>query len=103
MNNSTNALERRAERSRSRLSGLVDDLQQQISPGQVVDQLIGFTKDNRSDVGRSISQQISRNPLPYLLIAAGIGWLMISDANNGLPAGRNGRTRRKAGSKRKRK
>ncbi|MEA2985708.1 MAG: hypothetical protein QOD94_1962 [Alphaproteobacteria bacterium] len=80
MTDATQALEQKADRSRKRLTGLMDDLQSQMSPGVMLDNALGFSSDGASDVGDSILQQVAKHPLPYLLIAAGIGWLMFSEA-----------------------
>ena len=101
MNDSTQALERKAVRSRSRLAGLMEDLQRQISPGQMLDQVIGFSKGDGSALSQSIIQQISKNPLPFLLIAGGIGWLIVSDMAAKTPAPRKRASRRRKSSKRK--
>ena len=97
MSNKAVALQRKAAMSRSRLSDLVDDLQHQVSPGQLLDQMVGLTKGNGygADVGRSITDQIARNPLPCLLIAAGIGWLILSERINSMPSKRSKKIGRK--------
>jgi hypothetical protein len=56
----------------------MDELEK-ISPGTVLDKLMGFSA-GRGTQAESITEQLRRHPLPYLLIAAGIGWLMISEA-----------------------
>jgi ElaB/YqjD/DUF883 family membrane-anchored ribosome-binding protein len=39
------------------------------------------TKDMISDAGRGFAQTIRENPLPAAMVAAGIGWLLLSDRN----------------------
>jgi hypothetical protein len=68
MTDNTQAL----DRSRERLTGLIDDLQSQITPGKMLDQVLGLTKVEGSSGGHSISHQITKHPLPSLLIAAGL-------------------------------
>ena len=101
MTDTTQALGRKADRSRTRLTGLMDDLQSQISPGQMIDQVLGFNKSEGSTSRHSIPQQISKHPLPYLLIAAGIGWLMFSEATENRQRTRNQVRHRKGSSKRR--
>jgi hypothetical protein len=101
MTEKTQALEGKADRSRERLTGLIDDLQSQITPRKMLDQVLGITKVEGSSLGHSITQQISKHPLPYLLIAAGVGWLMLTEAiENGQQRTRN-QPRRKDSSRRK--
>jgi hypothetical protein len=61
MTDNTQALERKADRSRERLSGLVDDLQG-IIPAKMLDQVLGFTKAEGSSLGYSITQQTPPGP-----------------------------------------
>ena len=75
----TQALEDKAERSRSRVSRLLDDLQDQTSPVEVLNQLLGHKNGEGSDLTRTIVEQVIRNPLPCILIATGIGWLIASE------------------------
>jgi hypothetical protein len=97
MNESTVALERKAIRSRSRLAGLVDDLQSQLLPGKMIDQALGFTKGETSDLSKTIIRQIGKNPLPFLLIAGGIGWLLLSEfAGENLTKQRQSKSRKKS-------
>jgi hypothetical protein len=102
MTDNTQALERKADRSREPLTGLIDDLQSGISPGKMLDQVLGVTKVEGSSRGRSITQQITKHPLPSLLIAAGVGWLMWNEAmeNKQRPT-RNQSRRRKSSSQRR--
>jgi hypothetical protein len=81
MADQTDALTLRAERTRNHLTELVDSLQNQISPAELVNQLVGRRSSNNRGPGLTemLTAQISRNPMACVLIAAGIGWLMISD------------------------
>ena len=92
MTDTTQALEQKADRSRKRLTGLMDDLQSQMSPGVMLDNALGFSTDGTSELGDSLIKQVAKHPLPYLLIAAGIGWLMFSEATEK----RQPRTRKQA-------
>ena len=92
MTDTTQALERQANKSRRRLTGLMDDLQSQMSPGVMLDKALGFSTDGAAELGDSLIRQLAKHPLPYLLIAAGIGWLMFSEATEK----RQPRTRKQA-------
>jgi hypothetical protein len=81
MADQTDALTRRAERTRNHLTELVDSLQSQITPAELVGQLVGRRAQhvgNESFVD-VLMAQVKRNPLACILIAAGVGWLMISE------------------------
>jgi hypothetical protein len=72
------ALTVRADRTRNHLSELVDKLQHQITPAELVHQLVGF-QDFGSGVAQTIAAQVKKNPLACILIAAGLGLLVFSD------------------------
>jgi hypothetical protein len=106
----TERLERQSERSRGRVADLIDELRERVVPSEMVDQFIDLSGDGATgDFVRNLSQQVRRNPLPYVLIGAGLAWLMFSERNvrpvqaKRAPAGRNGRRRRGAGRKRARR
>ena len=79
----TQALEDKAERSRSRVSRLLDDLQDQTSPAGALSQLFGRGNGEATDLTRMIVEQVIRNPLPCILIATGIGLLIASERRTG--------------------
>lgn len=80
----TDQIERAAELHRDRVSGLLDELRTRLSPGEIVDQMLGSVRDGAAqDFARNLGTQVRNNPLPCVLIGAGMAWLMIG--------GRNGR------------
>jgi hypothetical protein len=90
----------RAERSRNHLSELINSLQDQIAPAELMSQLVGH-RGGRDEpgLGAAIAAQVSRNPLACLLIAAGIGLLVYSERAEKPP--RRKRTVRRGQSARK--
>jgi hypothetical protein len=80
----TRHIERDLEDTRSRLDATIDALQQKLSPGQMVDQAVTYFKEGggvefTSNLGRTVRD----NPLPVLLIGAGIAWLAVSGTTAG--------------------
>jgi hypothetical protein len=79
----TNAeqLERKANRARERLAGRLQDLQYHASPRLVAKDLLGAEVPRTAgDIAAVFTQQVRTNPLACMLIAAGVGWLIYSDA-----------------------
>jgi len=102
----TDALSVRAERTRNHLSDLVDHLQNQITPAELVNQLAGRRRLNSGEpsIAETLTAQLRRNPLACVLIAAGIGWLMMSEKaerDRHLPRSRAVKARRSAAVKRR--
>jgi hypothetical protein len=82
---SSTMLEREAEETRAQLSATLDELRFRMTPGQVVDQFVEYARDSGGgDFVRNLGKQVMDNPLPVLLMGAGLAWLMIG------PQGRAG-------------
>jgi hypothetical protein len=104
MTDRTEALSLRAERTRDHLSGLVENLQQQITPAELLHQLVGRRATEGAPLSETIAAQVGKNPLACMLIAAGIGWLMLSNGvERGRPLQRKKRTVAKRASAKRRR
>lgn len=80
MSDQVNSLTLRAERTRNHLAELIDSLQQQLAPGELLQEFIGSPGGrDAADIGAAVVAQVKRNPLACLMIAAGVGWLIYSD------------------------
>lgn len=81
MNQDMRALEEDIEQTRARLDLTIDRLQGKIqdklSVSGVVDDLIGRGRQTRyASIFDDALDVIKRNPVPVMLIAAGVGWLL---------------------------
>lgn len=96
-----NELEREIEESRARLDRTIDRIQDKLSVPSLVDEVLGSARRTPlSEVYDAAVETVRRNPVPVLLIAAGVGWLMKRTADRtarGLEASRFARTSRAAG------
>lgn len=80
MIDSTDKLEREIEAGRSRLDATLSKLQDRLHPAAVADELIGVGRrsgasSNLYDVALAT---LRGNPIPILLIGAGVAWLVSS-------------------------
>ena len=111
----TERLERQSERSRERVADLIDELRERVVPSEMVDQFMDLSGNGAArDFVRNLGQQVRRNPIPCVLIGAGLAWLMLSERNGRAAAqprkseaqraanGRRGKRRRRGGPGRKR-
>src|SRR5437764_15335408 len=72
-------LEREAENTRTQLAGALDELRLRLTPGQVVDQIADYAREGpAADFLRNLDREVQENPIPVLLIAVGIAWLVIT-------------------------
>ena len=80
-------IERETEATRARVSDLLEELRERISPGVIVDQVLGYTEDGAGkEFVQTLGDQARRNPLACAIIGVGVAWLMMSDrrmATNG--------------------
>ena len=67
-------LEREVEMQRGRVSDTIDQIQTRLSPGQLLDQLMGAT--GAQDFAQNMGRQVRDNPLPVALLGASLLWLM---------------------------
>ena len=74
-----NCLERDLDQTRSRLGSHLSELQDKFSPGQVLDDLMGYFRGSEgADIGRSLLDNMRANPMPAAVTAIGLAWLMAS-------------------------
>jgi ElaB/YqjD/DUF883 family membrane-anchored ribosome-binding protein len=84
----TEQLESESDQVRLDLAESLNELRARISPGQVVDQLVEYARDGSgAEFVRNLKQQAVNNPIPVVLIGAGVAWLMMSGADSGQSSG----------------
>jgi len=78
MTQSINELEHDIEETRARLDRTIDQIQGRLSPASIVDEMLGTVRQNPSMSGLydGALAAVRRNPVPVMLIVAGVGWLI---------------------------
>lgn len=72
-------IEREVQESRADLEHTLDAIQERLSPGQLVDQALGYFRGGRGvDFARNLGDSITANPVPIALMGAGLAWMMMS-------------------------
>ena len=73
------SIERDLDQTRSRLGSHLSELQDKFSPGQVLDDLMGYFRGSEgAEFGRSLMDSVRTNPMPAAVTAIGLAWLMAS-------------------------
>src|SRR5690606_23278001 len=73
-------LEREAEQTRAEFERTLDELRDRITPGQVVDQFVNYARGGTAGTFvRNLGQRTVDNPLPLLMIGAGLTWLVMAN------------------------
>lgn len=72
-------IERDLDQTRSRLGTHLSELQDKFSPGQVLDDLMGYFRGSEgAEFGRNLLENVKGNPMPAAVMAIGLAWLMSS-------------------------
>lgn len=74
-------IERELEQTRVRLGSRLDELQSKLSPGQLVDEGLGYLRRSQgADFFRNLGDSVAEKPLPLALVGIGLAWLIASGA-----------------------
>jgi hypothetical protein len=77
MTQSINELEHDIEETRARLDRTIDQIQGRLSPASIVDEMLGTVRQSpASGLYDGALAAVRRNPVPVMLIVAGVGWLV---------------------------
>lgn len=94
MTESLNELEKDIEASRARLDQTIDQIQERLSVSSIVDEMLGNARRTPlSGAYDGALEAVRRNPVPVLLIAAGVGWLIHRMSTNPTTTGIRQRAR----------
>ncbi len=69
------ALEREVEAQRDRVEQRIGEIRDRLSPGQLVDEMLSYTKDGGSQFAGNLGKQIASNPVPTVLLGISLAWL----------------------------
>ena len=75
------AMEQEINYTRERIGRTVEELEQRLSPGQLVDQALGFARDHGGEFASNLAGSVRRNPLPMLVTGIGLIWLLKSQSS----------------------
>ncbi|HEX5079567.1 MAG TPA: DUF3618 domain-containing protein [Geminicoccaceae bacterium] len=82
-------IEREVQQSRAEVEQTLDAIQARLSPGQLLDQAVGYFREGRGvDFARNLGDSITQNPIPLALVGVGLAWMMLGGQRSGHPGGR---------------
>ena len=76
-------LQREIEMQRSRVEDTIDQIQERLSPGQLVDELLAYTRGGGGEFVSNLQRSVTSNPLPVALLGVSLAWLMAKPQGNG--------------------
>ena len=74
-------MEQEINHTRERIGRTVEELEQRLSPGQLMDQALGYAREHGGDFASSVAGSVRRNPLPMIVTGLGILWLLKSQSS----------------------
>ena len=74
-------MEQEINQTRERIGRTVEQLEQRLSPGQLVDEALGFARDHGGQFASSVASSVRRNPLPLIVTGMGLMWLLKSKSS----------------------
>jgi len=72
----TDRIEADLNESRHRLNDTLSALGDRLSPGQILDEGLGLVQGQAGEFAKKLGSQMKENPMPTVLIAAGIAWFI---------------------------
>jgi hypothetical protein len=78
----TDRIEAEINRSRHALNDTIEQLGGKLSPGQILDEALGLAQGQAGKFTANLGRQVRDNPLPILLIGAGIGMLFMNKGHD---------------------
>ncbi|MDR9762786.1 DUF3618 domain-containing protein [Rhizobium redzepovicii] len=81
-------LQREIDQDRQRIGDRIDAIQERMSPGQLVDEVLAYAKDSGGgEYVSNLGQALKANPLPVALMGVSLAWLMAKGTPASPPAG----------------
>jgi len=79
-------LEREVNEQRGRVEARIGEIRDRLSPGQLLDEALSYTRHGGAHFASNLGQQLAANPMPAALAGIGIAWLIASSAGGGQTA-----------------
>lgn len=76
-------IERNIDETRADVRATLSALEQRLSVDRLIELTVGRIRDRGGEFASNLGDAATRNPVPLLLTAVGIGWLMLTSARNG--------------------
>lgn len=71
-------LEREVAEERARLNATLDEIQNRLTPGQLVDEVLRHGRGVGSDFVANLGRTLAANPVPTALVGVGVLWLLLA-------------------------
>ena len=69
-------IEREVEAQRAQVESTIGEIKDRLTPGQLVDELLSYTKHGGAHFASNLGHTVTANPLPAALLGISLAWLM---------------------------
>jgi ElaB/YqjD/DUF883 family membrane-anchored ribosome-binding protein len=77
-------MEHEVDQARAQVSATIDAIQSKLTPGQMMDQAIGYMRKSLpAEFTTNLGSTVRDNPMPVALVGIGLAWLMASGRSGG--------------------
>jgi ElaB/YqjD/DUF883 family membrane-anchored ribosome-binding protein len=84
-------IQREIDQDRQRIGNRIDAIQERMSPGQLVDEVLTYAKGSGGgEYVSNLGQALKNNPLPVALIGVSLAWLMAKGSTPAVTTGSQG-------------
>ncbi|WP_263264248.1 DUF3618 domain-containing protein [Pseudomonas sp. RIT-PI-S] len=83
---SPETLEHEIDQQRASISNLVDALESKLTPGQLFDQALSYTRGNGGEFFQNLGTTVKNNPIPTVLATLSLAWLAMNQNRPIAPA-----------------
>jgi hypothetical protein len=67
------------KQERAEVERTLDELQERLSPGQLIDQAVTYLRGSGgADLMRNLGETVKRNPMPLALVGVGLGGFFVT-------------------------
>ena len=81
---SVTQLEHEIDADRQRISDKISAIQERLTPGQLVDEVLTYAKSSGgSEYVSNLGRSFKENPMPVALVGVGLAWLMAGSGSSG--------------------
>jgi hypothetical protein len=80
-------IQREIDADRQRIGSRIDAIQERMSPGQMIDEVMAYAKGSGGgEYVSNLGQAVKTNPIPVALMGVGLAWLMAKQGTTANPA-----------------
>jgi hypothetical protein len=69
-------LEREVEAQRAQVESTIGEIKERLTPGQLIDEMLSYTKHGGAHFASNLGQTVTANPLPAALLGISLAWLI---------------------------